>query len=198
MVCSGSKENSDSHEHERRKRIRAKFSRKNDQKLFNIIVVMLNFEFWADFRMVFDSVRRMTSASPIGLAAQRRVDVMVWRCRVVPEGRAFAAAKRFEQARREARRLFRTSGSYLLNASNDGFCGFLGRAVRFFGCNGCGALRALRDAVIHAVPIGVLAPRCGTCGSSARGLRRSRAASRVFGRRRAFRATLRGRRGLSI
>ena len=61
LVCSGSKENSDSHEHERRKRIRTKFSRKNDQKLFNIIVVMLNFEFWADFRMVFDSVRRMTS-----------------------------------------------------------------------------------------------------------------------------------------
>lgn len=42
LVCRGPKENSDSHEHERRKRIRAKFSRKNAQKLFNIIVVMLN------------------------------------------------------------------------------------------------------------------------------------------------------------
>lgn len=149
-----------------RRRLQAKFSRKNDQKLFNIIVVMLNFEFWADFRMVFDSVRRMTSASPIGLAAQRRVDVMDWRCRVVPEGRAFAAAKRFEQARRQARRLFRTSGSYLLNASDDGFCGFLGRfAVRFFGCNRCGALRALRDEVRHVFPAGSLVPCRGTLGS---------------------------------
>lgn len=149
-----------------RRRIQAKFSRKNGQKLFNIIVVMLNFEFWADFRMVFDSVRRMTSASPIGLAAQRRVDVMGWRCRVVPEGRAFAAAKRFEQARRQARRLFRTSGSYLLNASDDGFCGFLGRfAVRFFGCNRCGALRALRDEVRHVFPAGSLVPCRGTLGS---------------------------------
>ena len=116
--------------------------------------------------MVFDSVRRMTSASPIGLAAQRRVDIMDWRCRVVPEGRAFAAAKRFEQARRQARRLFRTSGSYLLNASDDGFCGFLGRfAVRFFGCNRCGALRALRDEVRHVFPAGSLVPCRGTLGS---------------------------------
>lgn len=133
----------------------------------------------------------MANVSPIGLSARKRVDDMAGRRGVVPESSAFAASNGFEKTRRPARRLFRTSSGNLMDASNHGLCRFLRRlAARFFGCNRCGVLRALRDAVIHAVPIGVLAPRCGTCGSSARGLRRSRAASRVFGRRRAFRATL--------
>lgn len=146
-------------------------------------------------RPPFPSRRSLANVSPIGLSTRRRVDDMDGRRRVVPECSAFAAANGFEKTRRPARRLFRTSSGNLMDASNHGLCRFLRRlAARFFGCNRCGVLRALRDAVIHAVPIGVLAPRCGTCGSSARGLRRSRAASRVFGRRRAFRATLRGRR----
>lgn len=44
-------------------RIRAEFSGKNVQKLLNIIVVMLNFEFQGDFRMIFGSVRRFDSLS---------------------------------------------------------------------------------------------------------------------------------------
>lgn len=133
----------------------------------------------------------MANVSPIGLSARKRVDDMDGRRGVVPESSAFAASNGFEKTRRPARRLFRTWSGNFMDASNHGLYGFLGQFTVQFCCYyRCSLLRVLRDVVIHEVPIEMLAPRCGTCGSPARGLRRSRAASRVFGRRRAFRATL--------
>lgn len=148
-------------------------------------------------RPPFPSRLSLANVSPIGLSTRRRVDDMDGRRRVVPEGSAFAAANGFEKPRRPARRLLRTSGGNFMDASNHGLCGLLGKfTVRFCCYYRCSLLRVLRDVVIHEVPIEMLAPRCGTCGSPARGLRRSRAASRVFGRRRAFRVALRPELGL--
>lgn len=82
------------------------------------------------------SRRSLANVSPIGLPARRRVDDMDGRRRVVPENSAFAAANGLKESRRPACGLLRTSGGNLMDASNHGFCGFLGRfAVWFFGCN---------------------------------------------------------------